>query len=666
MEFLFKCPNCSMHLCVSDEDISKSCNCPTCQANMTIPAPDFTFTCPTCSGKLLTINVMRNEDAQCPLCSNKLTIPAVGQKYVRPLRTKPKTVKCSSCSTDLEVDGTTLKDMAGQTLACPICSAKITLPDLQPSKHSVPADLTSLFAKPAQQQTVSSASQAQHLASHSTPECSHCKQPMPENTVVCISCGFDRRTGQKVNTDEIEAPQKKSKLKLQEKQETTPLDHPAWTTYKKPVFNTTQHIIGIAKKIALWLIAPIVILAALLLFDAGRSETKEWKTACDALDSLKKTPADQTALKTIADTVPRLSNNRMGRSPKAGLISVYALGQIHLGNTKVGLNACKLIEKNYADSKFVSMVASTNFTETCQKCNGAELPCPNCARNGLCKGCNGKKLSCPTCKGQGSTTITFPSKQANLKLMDTGKNIRRLGGPTLTNPNTSTTQTKKCTACMGAGTIACRTCNDTGKCTTCQGTGKSSSPCTKCQGQGTVIAESRLFTVYLDAIKKAHQAVFIKLWCERILDPGRYIRRDTHQEPPESRPIDEIISTTTETTQTTETTNNATAKAIDWDKRYQELYQLQADKFVAPKIDQLISLRMEGGNIQEGILISLTESNLGLRLKNMDATIEVQKTQLDPESQRRCFRNEFADFQARKECEKEKAKQAKGIFNHSK
>ncbi|MCF7854906.1 MAG: hypothetical protein K9N51_08915 [Candidatus Pacebacteria bacterium] len=84
-----------------------------------------------------------------------------------------KRIECTSCHVTLEVEDDYFSELQGQTIACPECSADITIPaspHLRLKQKSVTART-----------------------------CPHCGSAFPPGAVLCVQCGYDTRTGRKLN-----------------------------------------------------------------------------------------------------------------------------------------------------------------------------------------------------------------------------------------------------------------------------------------------------------------------------------------------------------------------------------------------------------------------------------------------------------------------------------
>ena len=88
-------------------------------------------------------------------------------------------IKCPSCKSTLELEGV-YEDWAGQTIECPQCNTSICIAE------SPPAPSARLRVKSADNQT-----------------CSNCGAVMEADSVFCVECGTNQKTGLRLRTDTV-------------------------------------------------------------------------------------------------------------------------------------------------------------------------------------------------------------------------------------------------------------------------------------------------------------------------------------------------------------------------------------------------------------------------------------------------------------------------------
>jgi transcription elongation factor Elf1 len=91
---------------------------------------------------------------------------------------------CPHCSQNLEAP----EDMAGDTLACPACGQDITVPVADVAVEEAPKPLRVIPA-------VAPVADAPGAGA-----CPQCKAPLAAGAVICINCGFNLKTGRKIDT----------------------------------------------------------------------------------------------------------------------------------------------------------------------------------------------------------------------------------------------------------------------------------------------------------------------------------------------------------------------------------------------------------------------------------------------------------------------------------
>ena len=95
------------------------------------------------------------------------------------------TFNCPKCQQQLEAP----REMIGETAECPNCNQQMIIPtpvtkEATPSMPAAP----NLFSN-IQNQT------------EEENKCPECNNPMPENAVLCVACGFHTKLGKKISTD---------------------------------------------------------------------------------------------------------------------------------------------------------------------------------------------------------------------------------------------------------------------------------------------------------------------------------------------------------------------------------------------------------------------------------------------------------------------------------
>ncbi|MDD4870372.1 MAG: hypothetical protein PHR77_07410 [Kiritimatiellae bacterium] len=614
-EILFKCPGCHKSLCAGETAIGRSFNCPACQGMVILPEPDFIFNCPSCDGKLAVPASMSSENFQCPLCGKEFTTPASGAKYAPPLKARPEKITCPSCSSELEVDYSTLREWAGQEVNCPVCNGSIKLPPLPPAQSS------SFFPMASPPPSLTPVTIQEKSAALPTEARSFTAEPR------IFPAGLS------------DGEKKESRLKLKTPLSEIPSSNPAMERFKLPVFSIWQKLMPLLKKIAILLVIMGLIAGSLYFVDLGKSESKNWKVAVQSLGILKNEPLDATALDTIKKVIPDVGNGMTGRTPKTGLMAVWALGQLKLGNTEKGLTICRWIENNYSGTRFTASVAYVNFTQDCE-CRNQQTQCPKCNGN----------VTCPACDGKGKKifSVNSPIRGAKTLGSTTKRKYRKMGeadaghGHSLGDASPGKTLQQVCTSCNG-----------TGRCALCKGTGKTITACSKCGGRGWIFSRAKLDDHYSSLVKRVYLYSVLKLALEKIVDIGIFVQKMTKSAQPgaESPSSDDFPADLPVETK-------PPVEPVDWAKRYDDLYREYSGKFVTPKLEEHISIRINGGKTFAGILAGLSESNLEIRSasSNVNVTVGFQNTQLDTESRIVCFRNDFAAFHAKKQCDEEKSR----------
>ena len=90
----------------------------------------------------------------------------------------------------------------------------------------------------------------------------------------------------------------------------------------------------------------------------------------------------------------------------------------------------------------------------------------------------------------------------------------------------------------------------------------------------------------------------------------------------------------------------------DWKSRQAELKAQFLPEFRAPEVGSRISLTLKGGSTQEGVIKSLTESEI--QVERGSTTLGFIQSQLSTASRVRCFASDYATYKAYKQIKQEK------------
>ena len=496
-EVIFKCPSCSKNLCAGDTLIGRSFNCPTCQNKVTLPEPDFSFNCPSCNNELSSQKSMVGETFDCPSCEQGFTIPSSGRLFTQLLKQKTISITCPSCSVELELENSYYKEMEGKTIDCPECNKAIPI-----SSTTAPKKLS-----------------IAHPQIPTTPRCPGCKVEMPKDAVICIHCGMDLRTGQKLSPE----PETKSRLSFKSPeppsvyQPNSLLDRFPMPQFKEPTIY--EKYIPLLKTVALLVIITGVGLTVLHYVDIPAlinklkslrgtasstvvtnktvqvavvpkpvvivtntvvkpPELKVVNGIIKTLETLRGKPADSESIKELSAYITNLADSNDNRVIKCGMKTVFALAQMGMGNEQSGLAGCDHIKINYADTEFVGIANKDNFYNPCQKCQQkGEI-------HDKCKVCSGN-TRCKVCGGSGTRQVVKTAPQGLAGPM--GKRGRTLGGDA---PATTTVN------------VPCSSCNGSGKCSACRGIGFFSNKCVECDGAGKLLSKLKVKAQYDIALTK--------------------------------------------------------------------------------------------------------------------------------------------------------------------
>jgi hypothetical protein len=95
--------------------------------------------------------------------------------------------ECPSCSQALEAPD----ECAGQVIQCPACEQEITVPAAPAAEEAAPLSvLGALDSEP-----------EESAAPPAEGGCPGCGAELAEGAAICIQCGLNIKTGEKINTD---------------------------------------------------------------------------------------------------------------------------------------------------------------------------------------------------------------------------------------------------------------------------------------------------------------------------------------------------------------------------------------------------------------------------------------------------------------------------------
>ena len=124
---------------------------------------------------------------------------------------------------------------------------------------------------------------------------------------------------------------------------------------------------------------------------------------------------------------------------------------------------------------------------------------------------------------------------------------------------------------------------------------------------------------------------------------------ETLTPPPSSQPA---TATPEPEQQKSELKPEAPPTAPDWSARLTELKAEYLLKFQAPKVGSEISLKIKGGGTQEGIIKSLSDTDI--QIVRGPGTIGFSKADLDTESRVLCFAADYAAYNAYQQAKQER------------
>lgn len=120
--------------------------------------------------------------------------------------------------------------------------------------------------------------------------------------------------------------------------------------------------------------------------------------------------------------------------------------------------------------------------------------------------------------------------------------------------------------------------------------------------------------------------------------------------PPPS--IQPVTATPEPVQQKSESKPEATPTTPDWVARLAELKAEYLPKFQAPKVGSQITLKLKGGGTQEGIIKSLSDTEI--QIVRGPGTIGFSKAHLDTESRVLCFAADYASYNAYQQAKQER------------
>lgn len=444
-DVVFRCPGCEKNLCAGGEAVGTSLQCPDCEKQFTVPDPDMSFKCKSCGVDVRAPSALAGEVFDCASCGKSFTVPASASGAESEAAGPQVEITCPSCSVVLEVDADVLKEMAGQSLDCPECNGKIPVPAASPRKLSVAASGVLVSAS---------------TAARNASSCPECHVALAKDAVLCTSCGFDLRTGKKLSAESGESgklavksaepvtginelnpmlsryalPQAKEKTSLEKMMPYLKIGGVilafavvgglAWyfaddlrglfggkkaarlAAPARPVGAgkaVTNNAVTVTNRLATNVTAGVAAKAVTNAV-AVAPELKIVKNIITSIEIMQKVPGDAAAMQELSVYIRNLVETNDTRAIKAGIMAIFALGQLGKGNEPSGLAGCALIKKNYQDTEFAGMVSRENFYDPCPRCgqSGKEVrKCDSCDG----KGTRNKSGKCLACKGVGSFSV---------------------------------------------------------------------------------------------------------------------------------------------------------------------------------------------------------------------------------------------------------------------
>jgi len=173
-DILFTCPHCSKSLAIDDKGAGLTINCPDCQNPTTIPQPTIFLRCSSCKSELSAPEELKGEIRNCPACNKEVILFSQTTSSL-----KATCPKCNAtCSPDARF--------------CVNCGMS-----LKGNTPSVTMPLSSYSLKLKQQEHKTAYGTAPEAQSKLCPKCS---TPLSADSVICINCGTDYRTGKQIET----------------------------------------------------------------------------------------------------------------------------------------------------------------------------------------------------------------------------------------------------------------------------------------------------------------------------------------------------------------------------------------------------------------------------------------------------------------------------------
>jgi DNA-directed RNA polymerase subunit M/transcription elongation factor TFIIS len=186
-DLMFSCPECANALVVDRAGAGSVLDCPDCGASIQVPQPVKEFACSRCSAPLCAPRELLGKTSNCPACSAEIVVPWGGYR----------SILCPVCNRDLHVDRDRIKGRAGAVVRCIACHVDVHIdPATQRTRLARPSDhpmQEPISAPPAAAPAV--ARRIPRAAEPVRRKCVYCGQPLDVDTVVCVGCGTDQKTG---------------------------------------------------------------------------------------------------------------------------------------------------------------------------------------------------------------------------------------------------------------------------------------------------------------------------------------------------------------------------------------------------------------------------------------------------------------------------------------
>lgn len=391
--------------------------------------------------------------------------------------------KCAKCGKSLSIS----ESAAGSSCTCPQCSMVLKVPEPE-IRFRCPGCKAQLCAKRALgKEKVSCPNCERMFPVDVNLECIACGEQLRSDAVICVKCGTNQISGEKVAT-EYKAEQSGNLPSYLKNRFKSPVEEKKEYHFSPYIIFVIITLVGgffaykhFSKPKAIEIVKAesIDLGTTNVTVNIVSNEAPIVKNNANALivvlNNFKARPSDSLLSAEILKYIQNISDSN-SIDIAIGLKMVYSLSQIGIGNENIGVKCFESIKDKVSKTEFASYANFDKYFSPCQVCAGKKV------KANICSICNGSK-KCKSCAGLGFTTVeaknsSFAGPQKS------GNKFKAMG-------QSASKKDVKCSLCKGSGL-----------CLGCKGEGNIAIECVACSGKGNQLDKNILHAAFLQVIVK--------------------------------------------------------------------------------------------------------------------------------------------------------------------